>query len=58
MACFSFKDYKPGLILNPKINPMKNEIGNIRKLILDHLHSNVRYLSSVNQCQETSIIIN
>ena len=40
------------------INPAKSEIGKISKYFLQQLNSKVRNLSSVNQWQETSTVIN
>ena len=40
------------------INPVKSEIGKISKYFLQQLNSKVRNLSSVNQWQETSTVIN
>ena len=55
------KDHKPNFSSNPKcrlINPAKREIGKIRKYFLQQLNSKVIDLSSVNQWQETSAVIN
>ena len=60
-AFISSKDNKPNFSSDPKcrlINAAKSEIGKISKYFLKHLNSKVRDLSSVNQWQETSTIIN
>ena len=60
-AFISLKDHKPNFSSNPKsclINPAKSEIGKISKYFLQQLNSKVRDLSSVNQWQETSTVIN
>ena len=60
-AFVSLKDHKPNFSSNPKcclINPAKSQMGKISKYFLEELNSNVRDLSSVNQWQETSTVIN
>ena len=60
-AFISLKDHKPNLNSNPKhrlINLAKSEIGKNSKYFLQQLHSKVRDLSSVNQWQENSTVIN
>ena len=60
-AFISWKDHNPNFSLNPKcclVNPAKSEIGKISKYFLQQLNSKVRDLSSVNQWQETSTVIN
>ena len=60
-AFISLKDHEPNFNSNPKcrlINPAKSEIGKISKYFLEQLNSKVRDLSSVNQLQETSTVIN
>ena len=60
-AFISLKDHKPNFRSNPKcslINPAKRGIGKISKYFLEQLNSKVRDLSSVNQWQETSTVIN
>ena len=55
------KGYKPNFSSNPKgrlINPAKSKIGKISKYFLEQINTEVRDLSSVNQWQETSTIIN
>ena len=60
-AFISLKDHKPNFISNPEcrlINPAKSEIQKISKHFLQQLNSKVRDLSSENQWQETSTVIN
>ena len=60
-AFISLKEHKPNFSSNPKcrlINPAKSEIGKISKYFLEQLNSKIRDLSSVNQWQETSTVIN
>ena len=60
-AFISLKDHKPNFSSNPKCrlsDPAKNEIGKISKYFLQQLNNKVRDLSSVNQWQETSTVIN
>ena len=60
-AFISLKDHKSKFSSNPKyrlINPAKSEIGKISEYFLQQLNSKVRDLSSVNQWQETSTVIN
>ena len=60
-AFISLKDHKPNFSSKSKsylINPAENEIWKISKYILEQLNSRVRDLSSVNQWQETSTVIN
>ena len=60
-AFISSKDHKQNFSSNPKcrlINPAKSKIEKISKYFLEQLNSKVRDLSSVNQWQETSTIIN
>ena len=66
-AFVSLKGHQPNFISsklissNPKcrlINPAKSEIWKISKYIIQQLNSRVRNLSSVNQWQETSTVIN
>ena len=57
----SLKHRTPNFSSNPKcrlINPVKSEMGKISKYFLEQLNSKVRDLSSVNQWQETSTVIN
>ena len=57
----SLKDHKPNFSSIPKyhlINSVKSEIGKICKYFSQQLNSKVRDLSSVNQWQETSTVIN
>ena len=61
IAFVSLNDHKPNFSSNPKcrlINPAKSEMGKISKYFLEQLNSMVRDLSSVNQWQETSTVIN
>ena len=60
-ALISLKDHQSIFSSNPKcrlINPVKSEIGKISKYFSQQLNSKVRDLSSVNQWQETSTVIN
>ena len=60
-AFISLKDHEPNFNSNPKCrltNPAKSEFGKISKYFLEQLNSKVRDLSSVNQLQETSTVIN
>ena len=60
-AFVSLKDHKSNFSSNLKsrlINPAKSEMGKISKYFLEQLNSKFRDLSSVNQWQETSTVIN
>ena len=60
-AFISLKDHQPNFSSKPKcslINPVKSEIGKISKYFLEQINSEVIVLSSVNQWQETSNVIN
>ena len=60
-AFVSLKDHKSNFSSNLKrrlINPAKSEMGKISKYFLEKLNSKFRDLSSVNQWQETSTVIN
>ena len=59
--CFiSLKDHKENFQNNPTvrlINPAKNELGKIRKVILDRINKNIRENLQFNQWKNTSTVI-
>ena len=60
--CFvTLKDHKENFENNPKtrlINPAKNEIGRISKVILDKININLKEQLGVNQWKNTKSVIN
>ena len=61
-ACFvTLKDHKDNFTNNPKtrlINPAKNEIGRISKVILDKINCSLIETLNVNQWKNTASVIN
>ena len=61
-TCFiTIKDHKQNFQNNPTtrlINPAKNEIGRISKVVLDKINSNLRNHLGVNQWKSTNNVIN
>ena len=59
--CFiTLKDHKPNFQNNPKtrlINPAKNEIGRISKVILDKINHTLRNKTKINQRNETNEVV-
>ena len=54
----SSKDHKPNFLNNLKtllLNPAKNELGRISKLMLDNVNLNLRNSTKVNQSQSLAI---
>ena len=54
----SSKDHKPNFLNNLKtllLNPAKNELGRISKLMLDKVNLNLRNSTKVNQSQSLAI---
>ena len=60
-AFFTLKDHKANFINNPTvrlINPAKNEVGRISKVILDKINNKLRDTLQVNQWKSTASVIN
>ena len=59
-AFITLKDHKPNFQNNPKvrlINPAKNEIGRISKVILDKINNTIKSTLGVNQWKNTAEVI-
>jgi hypothetical protein len=59
-AFISLKDHKENFENNPKcrlINPAKNELGKLSKIILDEINSNLRQKLNLNQWRNTKQVI-
>ena len=56
----NLKDHKPNFLSNPKtrlLNPTKNELGKISKVILDKINLNLQNATNVNQWKNNNGVI-
>ena len=59
-AFINLKEHKENFMSNPKcrlINPAKSEIGKVSKVFIENIIKKVRELSSVNQWQDSKVVI-
>jgi hypothetical protein len=56
----TLKDHKENFDINPKcrlLNPLKNELVKVSKVVLDRIHNEIRCITCVNQWKNTQSVL-